>query len=145
LRRHWKWTLVASVVVLALLVVAAVVSWSFSSLVVAPDHSPLDADAAVKGLRPGKVVLTRSTDSLRPGIYGLEWKGGHAIVEGVVGSGERTVTRTLRAVTGNLAVGTKVALDSAVYAGDPQQALGMPFVNVAAPDELGPMPAWLIP
>lgn len=132
-------------VVLVLIVVAAVVSWSFSSLVVVPDHSPRDVDATVKGLRPGKVVLTRSTDSLRPGIYGLEWKGGHAIVEGVVGSYGHTVTRSLRAVTGNLAVGAKVALDSAVYAGNPQQALGMRFSNVEVMGELGPMPAWLIP
>jgi pimeloyl-ACP methyl ester carboxylesterase len=55
------------------------------------------------------------------------------------------VTRTLRAVSGDLAVGTKVALDSAVYAGNPQQALGMRFANVEVPGELGPMPAWLIP
>ncbi len=144
LRRHWKWALVGGVAVV-LLVVLAVVSWSFSSLVVVPDHSSQDADATVKGLRPGQVVLTRSTDSLRPGIYGLEWRGGHAIVEGVVGSDAHTVTRTLRAVTGNLGVGTKVALESAVYAGNPQQALGMRFANVSVPDELGPMPAWLVP
>jgi pimeloyl-ACP methyl ester carboxylesterase len=144
LRWHWKRTLVAGVVVV-MLVVLAVVSWSFSSLVLVPDHSSRDSDAIVKGLHPGEVVLTRSTDSLRPGIYGLEWQGGHAIVEGVVGSDVHTVTRTLRVVTGNLAVGTKVAFDSAVYQGNPRQALGMPFANVAVPDELGPMPAWLIP
>lgn len=145
LRRHWKWTVAASVVVVVLLVVLVVVSWSFSSLVIVPDRSAQDADATVKALRPGHVVLTRSTESLRPGIYGLEWKGGHAIVEGMASSDEHSVTRTLRAVSGDLAVGTKVALDSAVYAGNPQQALGMQFSNVAVPDELGPMPAWSIP
>lgn len=132
-------------VVIVVVVVGAVVSWSFSSLVVVPDHSLRDADATVNGLGPGRVVLTRSTDTLRPGIYGLEWKGGHAIVEGVVGSDGHTVTRALRAVSGNLVVGTKVVLDSAVYAGNPRQALGMRFSNVAVPDELGSMPAWLVP
>ena len=39
----------------------------------------------------------------------------------------------------------KVALDTDVYAGNPRQTLGLPFTNVRVPDELGPMPAWLIP
>jgi hypothetical protein len=131
-------------VVLVLLVLLAVVSWSFSSVVLVADHSPRDADATVKGVRSDQVVLSRSSDSLRPGVYGLDWHGGHAIVEGVVSSDAHTVTRGLRAVTGHLAVGTRVAFDPAVYEGNPQQALGMRFSNVAVPDELGRMPAWLI-
>ncbi|HEY2630763.1 MAG TPA: alpha/beta hydrolase [Solirubrobacteraceae bacterium] len=143
LHRHWK--LALTTVIAGFLLVLAVVSWSFSSLVVAPDHSRLATDATVEGLRSGQVVLTRSTDSLRPGVYGLDWRDGHAIVEGVTGSDAHTVTRTMRAVKGNLAVGTKVTLDSSVYEGNPQQALGLRFSNVEVPDELGPMPAWLIP
>ncbi len=38
-----------------------------------------------------------------------------------------------------------MGLDSNVYQGDPTQALGLPYANVKVPDELGAMPAWLIP
>jgi alpha-beta hydrolase superfamily lysophospholipase len=98
----------------------------------------------VEALLPGQVVLSRSTDSLRPGLYGLDWPAGHAIVEGVLRSDAHTVTRRSRVVSGRLAPGTRVALDPGVYAGNPEQALGMRFSNVPVPDELGPMPAWLI-
>jgi pimeloyl-ACP methyl ester carboxylesterase len=143
LSSRWKWTLLTGIV-FVLFVAIAVVSWSFSSLVLVPDHSPRDPDATVEGLRSGQVVLTRSSESLRPGVYGLDWQGGHAIVEGVVTGDAHSVTRALRAVTGRLVVGRRVAIDSSVYEGNPRQALGVGFSNVAVPDELGPMPAWLI-
>jgi uncharacterized protein len=38
-----------------------------------------------------------------------------------------------------------VAIDPIAYAGDPRQARNLPFGTVRIPDELGPMPAWLIP
>jgi len=90
-------------------------------------------------------VLSRSKDTLRPGVYGMEWPSGHAIVEGVLSSDADTVTRRLRALQGHLTPGTKVDFDNTVYKGNPLQALGLSFVNVKVPGELGPMPAWLIP
>jgi alpha-beta hydrolase superfamily lysophospholipase len=144
LRRHLKWVIPVSVALIALIVLA-VVSWLFSSEVVVPDHATLPANATVDGVSPGEVILSRSVDSLRPGVYGLDWHTGHAIVEGVISSNAQTVTRRLRSVRGRLTAGTRVTLDSATYAGNPSQALGLPFVNVGVPDELGSMPAWLIP
>jgi uncharacterized protein len=144
--RHRRSLLVAGVVlVLALLGAATGASWYFSSMVVAPDHSRLPADATVNVLAPGRVVLSRSEDTLRPGVYGLEWRTGHAVLEEVLSSDANSVTRRVSAVRGQLAPGTKVALDSDVYVGDPTQALGLAFASVSIPDELGPMPAWLIP
>jgi pimeloyl-ACP methyl ester carboxylesterase len=131
-------------VLCVLFAVLAVVSWYFSSLVVVPDHSALSANATVDGVSRDQVVLNRSEYSMRPGVYGLDWHGGHAIVEGVLGSDAHTVTRRLRAVAGRLLPGTKVAIDSRVYGGDPAQTLSVSFANVSVPDELGPMPAWLI-
>lgn len=126
------------------------VSWYFSSQVVipdhsGPDHSGLPTDTTVQALLPGEVVLSRSEWSLRPGVYGLDWNAGHAIVEGVLSNDAHAVTRRLSALHGRLAPGTKVAIDASVYAGNPQQALGLAYVNVSIPDELGPMPAWSIP
>jgi alpha-beta hydrolase superfamily lysophospholipase len=91
------------------------------------------------------VVLSRSKDTLRPGVYGLYWPTGHAIVEAVSSSSPTTVTRRLTALQGHLASGTKVGLNARVYQGNPEQMLGLSFLNVKVPDELGPMPAWLIP
>ena len=38
-----------------------------------------------------------------------------------------------------------MGLNARVYQGNPEQSLGLSFVNVKVPGELGPMPAWLIP
>jgi hypothetical protein len=147
-RRHGRVLLVAlAALALVLLAAGAVASWEFSSEVVVPDHSALAADATVKALAPGQVTLSRSDDTLRPGVYGLEWRGGgHAVLEGIVGSDAHTVTRRVSAVRGRLTPGTRVALDHPeVYVGNPRQALGLAFADVAVPGELGSMPAWLIP
>lgn len=131
--------------ILVLLAAGAAASWYFSSKVVVPEHPPWPTNATVEALSPDKVVLSRSKYTLRPGVYGLEWPTGHAIVEGVLSNDADTVTRRLTALQGHLAPGTKVDFDANVYKGNPQQALGLPFANVKVPDELGPMPAWLIP
>jgi alpha-beta hydrolase superfamily lysophospholipase len=146
LRRHRRGVVFAVLALVIALAAGAAVSWHFSSAVLVPDRSGWPTDATVEGLPPGRVVLSRSDDTLRPGVYGLLWQGGHAIVGEVVKSDADTVTRRLRAVQGYLLrPGMKVALDTDVFAGNPRQALGLPFEDVDIPDELGPMPAWLIP
>jgi len=137
--------LAAVVIFLLVVVVGAGVSWYFSSKVLVPDRSDRALDVTVEGLSPGRVVLSRSEGTQRPGVYGLDWQAGHAIVGEVLGRGAGTVTRRLSAVSGYLVPGMRVALDPEVYAGDPRQALGLPYANVSIPDELGPMPAWFIP
>src|ERR1700710_722700 len=130
------------VVALAAGVAAA---WHFSSAVLVPDRSAAPADTTVVALPPGHVVLERTDGTRRRGVYGLKWQGGRAIVGAIVGEGENTVTRRLRAVDGYLAPGMKVAIDSDVYAGNPTQALGLPSSTVPIRGELGSMPAWLVP
>ncbi|MGA8746109.1 MAG: alpha/beta fold hydrolase [Solirubrobacterales bacterium] len=124
----------------------AAVSWHFSSEVLVPDRSGWSVDATVERLPRGRIVLSRSTGTLRPGVYGLLWQGGNAIIGEVMSQGPGTVTRRLRSLQGyDLRPGMKVALDTDVYAGNPRQTLGLPFLAVRIPDELGPMPAWQIP
>lgn len=145
-RRHRRALLLSgALLIVVLLALAAAASWHFSSAVVVPDHSPRPRNATVEKLNPGTVVLSRSAETSRPGIYGLQWPGGHAIVEGVLRSDADTVTRKLSVLRGHLTPGTRVAVDSTTYEGNPTQALGLRFANVAIPDELGPMPAWLVP
>lgn len=90
-------------------------------------------------------MLSRSDDTLRPGVYGIGWRAGHAIVGEVLGSDSSSVTRRLHNVSGYLPAGTKVAIEPDVYAAGPGKSLGLPSSNVAVRGELGAMPAWLIP
>ena len=143
--RHWRWPAGAALAIVLLAAAGGVIAWHFSSAVVVPDRSDIPADVEIQSLSPGRVVLSRSEDTLRPGTYGLDWQGGHAILGERVAVADDSVTRRLRDVRGYLVPGMKVAIDSEVYAGDPRQALGLPFAGVPVPDELGSMPAWLVP
>ncbi|MFJ6774762.1 hypothetical protein ACIQOV_28025, partial [Kitasatospora sp. NPDC091257] len=71
---------------------------------------PESGPVVVRGLAPGRVTFTRGPESLRPGRWAVEWAdGGHAVVEEVLHSDERGVTRRLlRADRGTLTPGTEV-------------------------------------
>jgi uncharacterized protein len=144
-RRQWRWLVAAGVALLVALAVGVAVSWHFADDVLVPNHSNPDRHARVERLGPGRIVLARNEESERPGVYGLEWTGGHAVAGAIVGETEDTVTRRLRAVHGYLVPEMDVGIESNVYAGDPRQAFGLPTAHVQVPDELGPMPAWLVP
>lgn len=131
--------------VIVVVLIAAAISWHFSDRVLVPDHSSWAQETNVERLPPGRIVLARNEDSERPGVYGLDWLGGRAIIGPVVDSDADTVTRTLRSVRGYLAPDMEVGVEANVFPGDPRQAFGLAFDDVLVPDELGPMPAWSIP
>jgi uncharacterized protein len=145
LRRRWRWLAAAGVVLAAGLAIGVALSWHFSDRVLVPDHSSWLKDVKVEALPPGRIVLTRSEETERPGTYGLDWLGGHAIVGPIVGEDDDTVTRRLRGVRGYLAPEMEVGVEANVFSGDPGQAFGIPFADVDVESELGPMPAWSIP
>ncbi|MFD3323648.1 alpha/beta hydrolase [Streptomyces sp. NPDC058701] len=104
---------------------------------------------SVHSTAPGRVELTRSLGSLRPGTYGLDAPGVHAVVGPVLPDaphGPDTVVRRLVAVThGSLAPGTRVTLTPQVHLGNPRTALGLDHADVDIPGELGALPAWFVP
>jgi fermentation-respiration switch protein FrsA (DUF1100 family) len=144
-RRHVRALVVASVALLVAIGLGVAVSWHFSSVVLVPDHSEWPLETRVEAVEPGRIVLSRDDHSSQPGVYGLDWQAGHAIVGSILTEGDNTVTRRLSDVRGYLVPEIKVGLDSHVYSGDPGETLGLPFRSVGVPDPLGPMPAWLIP
>ncbi|WP_354642788.1 alpha/beta hydrolase [Kitasatospora camelliae] len=101
----------------------------------------------VHDLGSGRVTVTRTPDTLRPGHYALEWAGGgHAVIGEVLGGDAQSVTRRLeRADGGTLAVGIEVRVTPLVHLGDPRTALGLDFTETAVDGELGVMPAWYVP
>lgn len=139
-----RWLILGVAVPVVLIAIGVAASWHFSSAVLVPDHSDWNQQTKVAAMPPGRIVLARNEDSERPGVYGLEWSGGHAIAGAIVDSDRDTVTRHLRAVRGYLVPEMEVGIESYVYPGDPRQAFGLPFEEVEVPDELGPMPAWSV-
>jgi uncharacterized protein len=136
-------TAVVSVVAIAGAIGFAV-AWHFSDAVLVPNDSGWQP-VTVEAVYPRRVILARSQETARPGVYGLTWRGGHAIVGTIVDRDRDTVTRRLRAVDGRLVPDREAWFDTDVYPGNPGQALGVPFSEVKVPDRLGPMPAWVIP
>lgn len=127
------------------LLLGAYASWHFSSRVLVPEHVNWPEDITVEDVSSQRIVLERTEDTLRPGVYGLDWQSGHAIVGQVLARGDSTVTRRLLSAWGYLVPEEEVAVDTSVYAGNPGQARGLPFKTVSIADELGPMKAWYIP
>jgi uncharacterized protein len=145
-RRRRRWWIAGGVLaMLVALAIVAVVTWHFSSIVLVPDHHDWPLEVTVEDVKPGRITLSSGHNSEQPGVYGLDWQTGHAIVGPVLSEAGGTVTRRLSDVRGYLVPGIHVGLDSHVYSGDPGEALGLPFRTVGVPDPLGPMPAWLIP
>lgn len=144
-RRLLRLALAALVLALVMIVAGAALSLSYSDQVLVPQSPTSGPSATVEQVGRHRIVLERTEQTDEPGVYGLEWDGGHAIVGPVLASTDGTVTRPLREVQGYLARGVEVRIDPNVFAGNPQTALGLPFRSVEVPDELGGMPAWLVP
>lgn len=119
----------------------------------ASSGSPLPSDPrlTVHATAAGHITLTRCLASLRPGTYGIEGPGVHAVVGPVVNNAQpahsaATVVRRLERVShGKLGRGARVRLTPRLYAGDPRTALGIDHTDVEVPGELGALPAWFLP
>ena len=128
-----------------LLVAGVLAAWLNSDAVLVPDHSNWPEDVEVEAVHAHSIVLERTEETNRPGLFGLTWQGGHAVAGPILRRDEETVTRRLVDVHGYLVPEHHVGIDSYVYTGDPRSALGLPFTSVPVDGELGPMPAWLVP
>ncbi|AXG77185.1 alpha/beta hydrolase [Streptomyces paludis] len=116
-----------------------------------PPGRPLPGDPrlTVHATAAGQITLTRCLAALRPGTYGIEGPGVHAVVgpvlEGVDHPADTVVRRLERVERGALRPGTRVRLTPRIHRGDPGTALGLPFRDVSVPGELGALPAWFVP
>ncbi len=144
-RRHLRAIVASGLALFVALIVGALISWHFASLVLVPDHSPWSEQVDIEAVSPGQIALKHSDTSERPGVYGLVWDGGHAVVGPVLSENDDRVTRRLTDVHGFLVPGLEAGIDSNVYFGNPREARGLAYRSVDIPSELGPMPAWEIP
>lgn len=109
---------------------------------------PTDPELTVHSTAPGRIALTRCLAALRPGVYGIEGSGIHAVVGEVVDHARHpadTVVRRLERVTrGSLEPGDRVRMTPQIHQGTPAGALGLDHQDVEIPSELGVLPAWLV-
>ena len=126
---------------LAVLLVIAIVlaSWFVSGLLIDPHHDLVNDNIETLAVGHGRIVLARTHDSQRNGVYGLDWPSGHAIVGNLISATPSTVTRRLMALTGRLPHHAKVGLDPDVWTTNPRAALGIDYRSMTFPDPLGPM------
>ncbi|GAB4006490.1 hypothetical protein GCM10029992_57330 [Glycomyces albus] len=119
--------------------------WYFSGEVIDVEHGPHSYPLTVEAVDGETVTLTLGEDTERPGVWGLEWEDGRAVLGEVVSSDEETVTRSLETVlSGELAEGAAVRIDKWTYGPDPA-AMGLEYEDVDVPTGLGDMPAWYLP
>lgn len=143
----------AAVTTLLGLGAAAVVAGRYASdaALGVPSGRPFPGEPrlTVHGTGPERISLTRSLAALRPGTYGIEADGLHAVVGPVLDrvphTADTVVRRLERVELGTLAPGVRVRLTPQLHCGTPGTALGLPYEDVEIPGELGSLPAWLVP
>jgi dipeptidyl aminopeptidase/acylaminoacyl peptidase len=118
------------------------VGWLYSSILLDPTPKPVFPERVLAADRSA-VMLAANRLTRQPGIWGLRWPDGLAVVGPVLGEGRGAVVREL--VDGPVpAPGTPAVLDTGPYDPDPG-ARGLEFEAVAVPGPLGDYPGWVVP
>ncbi len=117
----------------------------YSNPILEVTHSTPTYTLGVTDVSAKAVTLQRTSDSVTPGVFELEWPGGQAIVGPLLSSNSSTVTRQLLQTTGPLSRGTLTYWTRYVYTGTIKDSLGLTITDVQVPDPLGSMPAWYVP
>ena len=121
---------------------AAGIGWYYSSLLLDPTLRPVFPERVLAS-DATSVTLATSRLAAQPGIWGLRWADGLAVIGPATATGRRRIVRPL--LGGPVpAAGTAAVLDTGPYDPDPA-ARGLTFHDVAVPTSLGPCPAWYVP
>jgi pimeloyl-ACP methyl ester carboxylesterase len=139
--------LVALLIILVALTLASLaVAWYASGQLMAVRHVhdtyPLRVVAT--DAAGHTVVLSRGPYAAEPGSFRLAWPSGQAVVGTIVAATPATVTRRVSSIRGRLAAGQRAGVEPALYTGDPDTALRLPFTGVRVAGELVEMPAWFV-
>jgi len=93
----------------------------------------------------GRVVIDRTPQTEREGIWGLESEQAYGQVSTIVRIDDTTVERGFEPINGVLRVGDAVRFDTDAFFGDPTVAHGLGFDGDSRiPSDIGPHPTWLI-
>jgi alpha-beta hydrolase superfamily lysophospholipase len=118
------------------------VGWYYSALLLDPRQQEIFPER-VLAASPVEVTLATTRLTRQPGVWGLRWPGGLAMVGPVARESRGRVVRPL--LDGPVPpAGVQAVIDTGPFDPDPA-ARGVPFGEVAVPTPLGPAPAWLVP
>jgi alpha-beta hydrolase superfamily lysophospholipase len=92
----------------------------------------------------GRVVITWTPASERPGVWGLESPDAYAQVSTIVRIGDDAVERGITDTDGVINTDDAARMDVDAYPGDPLVAHGLGFEDFAIPSDIGPHPAWFV-
>jgi pimeloyl-ACP methyl ester carboxylesterase len=113
------------------------------------DH---DYDLSISAVSGDRISITDTGSDGQigePGQEGIEWAAGYVTTSDLISStesdsGDRTDVRQMVEGSTAPAVGTAARLDSFTFAGDPEQAFGIPFETVRYRSDIDSFPAWYI-
>ena len=108
-----------------------------------PDHNLID-DVRIEGVQPGRIILSKTGDSVLPGRYGLWFPNGHLRVGDVLHTCDRSVTRSLTAIDAGVPQEGPARWNGWYYARDPGADLGMAYEDVVINSDVGELPAWVV-
>lgn len=93
----------------------------------------------------GRVVVSRTDDTVREGFWGLEGDEAYAQMSTIVRIGDDSVERGVKTLEGDFAVGDRARIDSDAFTGDPLTAHRIGFDgDLVIPSEIGAHPGWFI-
>ncbi len=145
-----KWLSIGAWAVIGLIVVVvAAATWLYTNdlrrTFLSPTGEPPERTLEVLGVGSGRVVLSYSELAALDGVWGLRGEGeDYGQVSSVLDVGETQVERSFLELVGEFFPGEAVALDQYAFAGDPEEAHGIPFEEVQVAGDLGFYPAWFI-
>jgi pimeloyl-ACP methyl ester carboxylesterase len=114
-----------------------------AELMIPSDHrSPFDLLVVTN--EAGRVVVNRTDESAREGVWGLEGAAAYAQVATIVRVTETTVERGVRALDGVLEPADEARIDHDAFTGDPEFAHGIGWEAARTPSDIGPHPAWFV-
>lgn len=144
-----RWTIRAALGVFAVLALAWVVlAWFHANAIRAeflvPTNHPEPAPLTVLANEAGRIVLPRTDDTVRVGVWGVRGDDGYAQMSTIVRIDDETVERGVRTLDGEIDAEDAVVMDVDAFSGDPRSAHGIGFEDLVVPADIGPHDAWFI-
>lgn len=119
--------------------------WYYSDeVLVPPEPQEPEDDVAVLALpTDDQITLTRTPETERQGLFGLELEDGYLQIEDVLDTGPDGVTRRARVVDGTVMEGDRGVVEDVAYPRDPDLAFDFELDTVSLSSEVGALPAYL--
>lgn len=140
-----KIMVILSVLIFLLLLplLSVAMSWYFSTRLLSRT-SRLSRNTLVVDLDTTSITLQRTKATRRPGVFGITGAAGQAVIGSILASSQKTVTRQLISMAGNISRNEKVAWNTTVFSGPLRDSLHLTINEISYPGVLGEMPAWFV-